>query len=57
MDERAERAPEGEDREAGPAVDLEGVSGDRGRWGKATRAPEDGWFLAGPRSRFEELVR
>jgi hypothetical protein len=57
MDDPAQRAPEGAGREVGPAVDPAGVSGDRGRWGKATRAPEEGWFLAGPRSRLEELVR
>ena len=52
----------GEEPEAGGAVapagaDPPGVSGDRDRWGKATRAPEEGWFLAGPRSRSAELVR
>ena len=57
MDEQAQRPPEDASREVDPAVDPAGVSGDRGRWGKATRAPEEGWFLAGPRSRFEELVR
>jgi uncharacterized protein (TIGR00730 family) len=31
--------------------------GDPARWGKATRRPEEGWFLAGPRSRSAELVR
>ena len=33
------------------------VTGDLSRWGKATRAPEEGWFLAGPRSRSAELFR
>ena len=52
----------GEEPEAGGAVapagaDPPGVSGDRDRWGKATRAPQEGWFLAGPRSRSAELVR
>jgi len=44
-------------RDANPGTGGGEVCGDRDRWGKATRAPEEGWFLAGPRSRLAELAR
>jgi hypothetical protein len=56
-DDSAGVEPEAGGAVAPAGVDPPGVSGDRDRWGKATRAPQEGWFLAGPRSRSAELVR
>ncbi len=47
----------GEREEAESAGGGAAVTGDPSRWGKATTAPGEGWFLSGPRSRFEELER
>lgn len=62
-EQRAEDRPD-DSRDAPPAPEMgrapgEAVTaeGEVGRWGKGTRAPEEGRFLAGPRSRLEELRR
>jgi len=56
MDE-PEKSPQEAGRDSNPGIGGGEVCGDRARWGKATRAPGEGWFLAGPRSRRAELVR
>lgn len=58
MREREEGAPPPEEPPgpAGPGEDR-ATTGDPSRWGKATTAPGEGWFLSGPRSRLEELER
>jgi len=59
VEEPPDRAPDRADETGrGVSEGLEGsLSGDRYRWGKAVRNPEEERFLEGPRSRLSELWR
>ena len=58
MDEdSSSRVAAGEPGPAAPSVPGGGTAPQRARWGKGTRAPEEGRFLAGPHSRLSEAKR